>query len=77
MGIDKLRHRSKVIYSPALKKTIILLYHAVSNLILTSEKNKGITFQLGTSSSMGVNPGGDGGDMPPPYPRVVPPQKNI
>ncbi len=75
MGIDKLRHRSKVIYSPALNKTIILLYHAVSNLILTSEKNKGITFQLGTSGSMGVNPGGDAGDMPPPIWGLSPPPK--
>ncbi len=29
------------------------------------------------TGSMGVNPGGDGGDMPPPHPRVVPPKKNV
>ncbi len=28
-----------------------------------------------STEGMGVNPGGDGGDMSPPHPRAVPPKK--
>ncbi len=34
-------------------------------------------FHVNEFQAMGVNPGGDGGDMSPPHPRVVPPPKTI
>ncbi len=53
-----------------------VLYQSILNAKLTGRKNLGRK-RCTSNRDLGVNPGGDGGDMSPPHPRVVPPKKNI